>query len=273
MHFSRYRDLSPNWATPMLQARHTLLLALLLGAVGVMPGAWADNPGYDRPGLGFNPAVLDPGELTLEQGLPSWSQRRQDGIGSSQYSADSLLRLGLGSSLELQFGDSLYNHLQLSGPGIDRGSTGRGDSSLALKLALPSSSGSFSWGLLGSVEFTDGARNFRNDQRQYLLGMALNQQLDQADSVGAYLEDVRAGGRDSYTVAINRGHALTPALSIYAEAAWQSEAGSGAGTLAGGGLAWQVNRRLQLDAGFRRRLSGPLANWWASLGVSLFFGH
>jgi len=244
----------------------------MLGWAAMAP-ARADNPGYDRPGLGFNPATLDAGELTLEQGLPSWSEDRQDGIRSAQYSADSLLRLGLGDALELQFGDSFYNHLQLSGPGIRQDSSGRGDSSVALKLALPSSSTSFSWGLLGSVEFTDGARDFRNGQRQYLLGMALSQQLNPTDSIGAYLEDVRAGGADSYTAAINFSHALTPTLTIYGEAAWQREADFRAGTLAGAGLAWQASRRLQLDAGFRRRVSGPLSTWWAGLGVSMFFGH
>lgn len=273
MDFSRYRSDHPKRRSLKPCVGWPVALALLMFGWAAMAPAWADNPGYDRPGLGFNPATLDAGELTLEQGLPSWSEDRQDGIRSAQYSADSLLRLGLGHALELQFGDSFYNHLQLSGPGIRQDSSGRGDSSVALKLALPSSSTSFSWGLLGSVEFTDGARDFRNGQRQYLLGMALSEQLNPTDSIGAYLEDVRAGGADSYTAAINFSHALTPTLTIYGEAAWQREADSRAGTLAGAGLAWQASRRLQLDAGFRRRVSGPLSTWWAGLGVSMFFGH
>ncbi|MEO6801528.1 MAG: transporter [Rhodanobacter sp.] len=244
----------------------------MLGCSALAPAS-AENPGYDRPGLGFNPATLAAGEFTLEQGLPNWNDDRQDGVRSVQYSADSLLRLGVGHALELQFSDSFYNHLQLSGPGIRQDRSGRGDSSVALKLALPSPGASFSWGVLGSVEFTDGDRDFRNSQRQYLLGMALGLQLDPSDSVGAYLEDVRAGGADSYTVAINRSHALTPTLTIYGEAAWQREANSRPGTLAGAGLAWQAGRRVQLDAGFRRRVSGPLSRWWAGLGASMFFGH
>ena len=273
MDFSRYgsSDRKP-WRRRPPAGRIVGFSVVLIGWISMVP-AWADNPGYDRPGLGFNPASLDAGELTLEQGLPSWTQARPDGIYSAQYSADSLLRLGLGHALELQFGDSLYNHLQLSGPGVQQHSAGRGDSSLALKLALPSSNAAFSWGLLGSVEFTDGARDFRNPQRQYLLGMALSLQLNPHDSIGAYLEDVRAGGVDSRTIAINRSHTLTSTLTIYGEAAWQREAGSGAGTLAGAGLAWQVSRRVQLDAGFRRRVSGPLPRWWAGLGASMFFGH
>lgn len=274
MDFSRYRGDRPNLSQRSLQIwRRLPLILLALGGFGTATPARADNPGYDRPGLGFNPAVLDPGELTLEQGLPSWSHDRGPDSSSSQYTADSLLRLGLGSSLELQFGDSPYNHLRQISAGAAFNRSGRGDSSLGLKLALPSPGASFSWGLLGSVEFTDGARAFRNPQRQYLLGMALGWQHDPANSTGAYLEDVRTGGADSYTVAINRSHAFSQNLTLYAEAAWQRQAGSAGGTLAGAGVAWQVNRRVQLDAGFRRRLSGPLSDWWAGLGVSAFFGH
>src|SRR6185437_2331196 len=97
-----------------------------------------DNPGYDRPGLGFTPAVLGTGDVTWEQGLPDWSRCRDAGVASAQYTTDGLLRVGL-------------------------------------KFALPAT-GAFSWGLLGSVEFTDGARAFRNPQRQYLLGADFNWQ-------------------------------------------------------------------------------------------------
>ena len=48
--------------------------ALLLGVLVSMPALAqvVNNPGYDRPGLGFTPAVLQPGDLMLEQGLPDW---------------------------------------------------------------------------------------------------------------------------------------------------------------------------------------------------------
>ena len=273
MDFSRYGGRVPTLRRRERRVRRFSSLSfIVLGGIW-MASAWADNPGYDRPGLGFNPASLNAGELTFEQGLPSWTEDQQDGARSAQYSADSLLRLGLGHALELQLGGSLYNHLQLSGAGVHQRSTGRGDSNVALKLALPSSNAAFSWGLLGSVEFTDGARDFRNDQRQYLLGMALGLQLNPTDSVGAYLEDVRAGGADSYAVAINASHALTPTLAMYGEAIWQREADSRVGGLVGAGLAWQVSRRVQLDAGFRRRVNGALPPWWAGLGASVFFGH
>lgn len=273
MDFSRYRGQHPNPSATRRAFASPAWLALLFGGLAIAPPARADNPGYDRPGLGFSPAVLDAGALTVEQGLPSWSENRQGGIRSSQYSADSLLRLGLGNSLELQFGASPWNRSQQTGPGTDTRSVGHGDSSLALKLALPSSSTAFSWGLLANVEFTDGAAAFRNSQPQVSLGMVLSRQLDAADSLGAYADVLQAGSQQGFTVAVNRGHALTSTLSIYAEAAWQRQPGQGTGTVAGGGLAWMASRRVQLDASFRHHVSGQSDQWWAGLGASIYFGH
>ena len=77
--------------------------ALLLGVLVSMPALAqvVNNPGYDRPGLGFTPAVLQPGDLMLEQGLPDWS--RDDG--TSLYTAGTLVRLGVARSLEVQLAD------------------------------------------------------------------------------------------------------------------------------------------------------------------------
>lgn len=273
MDFNRYRGQHPHSSATRRAFAAPARLALLLGGLAIALPVRADNPGYDRPGLGFSPAVLDAGALTVEQGLPSWSENRQGGIRSAQYSADSLLRLGLGHALELQFGATPWNHLQQTGPGIDARNVGHGDSSLALKLALPSSSAAFSWGLLASVEFTDGAAAFRNSQPQVSLGMVLSRQLDQSNSLGAYTSVLQAGSQHGYTLAVNRGHALTSTLSIYAEAAWQRQPGQGAGTVAGGGLAWMASRRVQLDASLRHHVSGRSDQWWAGLGASIYFGH
>lgn len=255
MDFSRYHALR----------RVAAAVAIALCIAG--PAHADDNPGYDRPGLGFTPAVLQAGDVTWEQGLPDWN--RAEG-GSSQYTADSLLRLGLGGPLELQLGTS-YNRLYPNPAGTGA-SYGRGDSSVAVKFALPAA-GAFSWGLLGSVEFTDGARDFRNDRRQYLLGADFNWQLDSRNALGMYLQDVRAGGRDSSLLAFNASHALTSTLNGYVEVAEQHDADTGAGSMAGAGLAWQVTPRVQLDGSIRHRLAGHADTWEAGLGVSMYFGR
>lgn len=259
-----------------LRGRRPALACLCLlacGALGFASCARAGNPGYDRPGIGFTPVVLGAGQVTLEQGLLDASRDRRDGASVSQYSADSLLRLGLGGPLELQLGGSPYNRLMVSGAGNHYASHGRGDSSVGLKFALPATGAAFSWGLLGNVELTDGARDFRNDRPQYLFGAQCNLQLDARNSLGAYLQDVRAGGRDDTELAVSDNLTLTPALTAYAEAGLLHVPQRGAGTLLGGGLAWQPTARLQFDAGLDRGLGGAAPQWQVNLGASIFFGR
>jgi len=246
-------------------------LAALFALVLTHAARADDNPGYDRPGLGFTPLVLRAGDVIWEQGLPDWNRRRDAGVASAQYTTDSLLRVGLGGPLELQLGSS-WNRLHQSGAGTDLRNDGRGDSTLGVKFALPAS-GAFSWGLLGSVEFTDGARAFRNPQRQYLLGADFNWQWNPRNATALYLQDVRAGGRDSPLLALNEGYALTHTLNVYAEAALLRDATTGHGSMAGAGVAWQATPRVQLDASARHRLSGHADEWQAGLGVAVYFGR
>jgi len=266
MDFNRYRG----QRRPRMRALPTSMLALAL-LVAAAP-ARAENPGFDRPGYGFTPGVLAAGEAILEQGLPDWSRDRQDGVTVSQYTADSLLRIGLGGPLEMQWGSDSWNVLRQANPGGSVHREGRGDSQLGLKLALPSSHAGFSWGLLGSVTFTDGEREFRGDHRQYLLGAQFNLDVSERHSLGLYLENVRRGGADSPTVALDDSHALSSALTLYTELAWQHLPGEGSGSLAGAGVQWMVTPRVQLDAGFDHRLHGSANQWQGNLGVSIYFG-
>ena len=222
-----------------------------------------NNPGYDRPGLGFTPAVLQPGDVMWEQGLPDWS--RADGV--SFFTADTLLRLGLGlgHALELQLGTG-WSWLDAPGPDSD----GRSGTSLALKFA-PAAAGDLSWGLLAGIELTDGDRAFRNDQEQYLLGAALSWQHSADRALGLYLEAVR-GDTDGELLAINDGWALTSALGAYVELALQHVAGVGHGSMAGAGVTWQATPRTQLDIGARHRLGGHADTWQGGVGFAVYFG-
>ena len=273
MDFNRYRHRDHAARTNPRAMRAVSIIALACACALATPAAHADNPGYDRPGYGFTPMVLAAGDITVEQGLPDWSRDHDSGVSSSLYSADSLIRVGIGGPLELQLGSSLWNSLRQSGAGMDSRSHGRGDSNLALKLALPSSSKAFTWGLLGSVEFTDGAKDFRNDQRQYLLGAQFNLQANERNSLGAYLEDVRSGHRDSTTIALSDNYSVNSTLTVYAETALLHSPDQGHGSVAGAGLTWRASPRVQLDAGFDHHLSGSTSEWMTNLGVSIYFGR
>lgn len=252
----------------MLSSRHhRVILQLVLVLFLVMfaaPPALAQvkhNPGYDRPGIGFTPAVLQAGDFTLEQGTPDWS--RSDG--TSTWNADTLLRLGVGHALELQLGTG-WNWM--NGPGYSP--DGRSDTSLAMKFA-PESEGNFSWGLLGSVEFTDGARAYRSSQQQYLLGASFNWQRSAERSLGLYAE-LMHGEADSRLLAVNEGWSLTPTLGMYVELAIQHVQDIGSGSMGGAGLTWQVTPRVQLDISARHRLTGQADTWQGGLGFAVYFG-
>ena len=273
MDFSRYS--SDNYDEMRRIRRYLIFMPTLalLGWLCMAEPARADNPGYDRPGYGFTPAVLGPGDITLEQGLPDWSLSKQDGATSSQYTADSLLRIGIGGPLELQLGSSPWNALRQTDMDGVAHYRGHGDSSLGLKLALPSSAPSFSWGLLASMELTDGADAFRNDRRQYLFGAQLNLQASEHHGLGLYLQDVRSGDLNNTTLAVSDNYSLNNTLGLYAEIVALHVPDRGNGTLAGAGLTWMISPRVQLDAGFDHRLGGVASTWQTNLGVSVYFGH
>lgn len=238
-------------------------IALWLGLCASAPAAAEvrNNPGYDRPGLGFTPAVLQAGDITIEQGAPDWN--RADG--ASSFTADTLLRVGAGHAMELQLGSG-WNWADTTGATAH----GRSDSVLGLKIAPPAQ-GRFSWGLLGSIEFTDGARAFRSDRRQYLLGASFNWQHDDDHSTGVYAEAL-SGDIDSQLLAINEGWSLTSSLGVFVEAAAQHTQASGYGSVAGAGLSWQVTPRVQLDLGARHRVAGRADAWQGGVGISVYFG-
>ncbi|WP_266168965.1 transporter [Dyella subtropica] len=269
MDFSR----SGRWYRALLPA-----LLLLAGATQAQAQAEAEAeaeeaPGFDRPGLGFSTNPLHAGQFGFEQGLPDWSRHRDAGTTSDLATYDSLLRLGLGSGFELQLGGSPYNRLRQTGDGPSQTSHGRGDTSLSLKWAPPSSSEAWNWGVLGTMEFTDGARNFRSDRRVYTVGAVLDQKLNERTDISYFAQWQRSGGRDNYLLAPDYNYELTDQVGVYLEAAFLRDADYRNGTQAGGGLSWQPLHNLQFDTWFRHRLSGQAATWEAGVGVAMLFGR
>ena len=86
----------------------------------------AQAPQFDRPGLSFSTPSLSAGQIVWEQGLPDVSEDDADGVRSTQSVADTLLRLGVSDTLELQLGADTYGHLDIRGDGVRRAARGRG---------------------------------------------------------------------------------------------------------------------------------------------------
>jgi len=247
---------------------HRALLAASL-ACGTVAALADDAPGFDRPGWGFATNPLHAGQFAYEQGLPDWSRQRDAGVTSELSTYDSLLRLGLGGGAELQLGGTPYNRLHQSGQSSVHG---RGDTTLGLKW-VPVSGDIWSWGLLGTAEFTDGARAFRNDHPAYTLGLDVSQQTGGKFNFGYYAQWQRSGGKDSVQFAPSVGYQFTPQFGTYVEASAQHDGNQGFGSEAGTGLAWQPLSNLQFDGWLRHRLGGHAPIWEAGVGVAMYFGR
>lgn len=124
---------------------------------------------------------------------------------------------------------------------------------------------------LHNLDFADGVRAFRNGHDQYLLGAALNWQINPRAAFGAYLESAHTDVGDDHLLASHAEHPLTDLVGIYAGVAWQDVAESGAGSVAGADLTWQCTLRVELDAGFSHHLGDVAEPWPASLGAAYYF--
>ncbi len=93
----------------------------------------------ERPGLGRPACTIEPGHVMVETGLADWTRERDDdGRTDSIEVGDTLVRIGIGTSTELQVGWTPYGHQRLRDAttgAVTR--TGRvGDALLGLKQNL-----------------------------------------------------------------------------------------------------------------------------------------
>lgn len=240
--------------------------ALLLLAVGGDLGAQepADPPAFDRPGIGFGTEVLARGVVAWEQGLPSVSVDRQEGARSTQYTLDSLWRIGLGANLELQLGADSYHWTRGAGR-----AQGGGDARVGFKLALPSSWSGFGWALQGGYGFPTGSAAFSAGEHVRDLGLAASWDLPGGRGFALYanLDDAHSGR--TWTFSPNYTFYSDDRIGGYVELGYSH--GEDDSQVGGTGLTWQVHDRLQLDAFVLRGLNSAAPDWQAGLGFALAF--
>jgi hypothetical protein len=246
------------------------LASIFLGAP-----AFADPPDFDRPGAGFATTVLPAGTLALEQGLPTYERQRQDGFLDRTYTADSLIRIGLGGPIEFQLGGSAWNRLDERGQGSRRHAVGHGDTSVALKWAPAGSgdAGAFSWAALGEVTFANGDEDFGNGARQVSLGTTMQWKPDDTYQNTLYANLDRLKGRNTWTLAPTFGRKFGKNLLAYIETDAIHDAEDGNELQAGGGVAYEVGDHVQLDAYALHRIGRHGPSVVAGVGISMFFGR
>lgn len=239
--------------------------ALLLAASGVASAQEQEAPAFDRPGIGFGTEVLGRGAMTWEQGLPSATVDRSEGVRSAQYTLDSLWRIGLGGNIEFRLGADSYNWARAGATHAQGG----GDASVGLKLALPAAVAGFGWALLGSYTLPTGAAAFSDGGPSRELGLSASWDLAGGRGIALYADVTDADAGRTWTFAPSYTFYSDGRVGGYVEAGWSR--GADDGRVAGAGATWQVFGRAQLDAWLLRGLSPDSPDWQGGLGVSIAF--
>jgi len=240
------------------------LLFALLPAV-----ALAEVPEFDRPGIAFATSTLPAGTLDWEQGLPDVQRDKADGVRTALYSADTTLRMGLTSTLEIQFAGSAWNRLDLRSAVIATRNEGLGDTKIALKWAPALAIKDVSIALLGGVTLDTGAAAFSNGRPAYALGATVSRDLGSGRAVAMYANISRSGGASSWTLSPTFSFPLAKDVGAYVEAG--RTFGDGSSAVAGGGLTWLLHERMQFDLYALRGLTARSPDLQAGFGVSVFW--
>ena len=230
----------------------------------------AETPAFDRPGIAFSTTTIPLGSFSFEQGLPDFQHSSDGGTKTTLYSAGTNLRIGLGEIVEFQVGTALFNHQKTQVSGVSESVNGRGDSSLAVKVALPSSSKTFSWAVLGSVGFATGEDPFTAGERQYDLGTTLNFNVNDSYSTAFYVNVTRFERENTYTFSPSLSFAVTDTVGAYVEAGVSHMKQSPNSAVAGGGITWMVTPAVQLDVSADFGLNSASLDIQGGLGISVF---
>lgn len=242
-------------------------IALLTGAP--VAAAWAGEPmAFDRPGIGFGTTVLAPGELAWEQGLPDVERMDADGVRTTTRTFGSLLRIGLGASLELQLAGAPHSQVRTRAEEVHERVSGAGDSGVGLKWALPES-GDLEWALLAQYGLANGSADLRPERHARSLGASVAGETGGGREFAVfagYVHDDEGGGwQVSPSLSVFEGETL----GAYVEAGFGT--GASKGSVAGGGLTWQPHALLQFDVSLLRGIDADAADWTGGIGIAVGF--
>lgn len=216
---------------------------------------------FDRPGIGFSPSVLAPGQIAWEQGLPDVSRDESDGVRTTRYAAASLLRVGIAEDLELQLGSDSRVWERTRRADARERVHGGGDSSVALKWVLPGSSNETQWAVLARQGVLTGASDIRAERAQQDLGVSVA-----TGDLAFYVNGTRDENGTGWTVSPSYTFLSTETVGAYVEA------GLGAGAqrsrALGTGITWRVAPAVQLDLSVLRGFADDEDDWTGGFGVS-----
>lgn len=236
----------------------------------------------DRPDKTNSPHTLDAGRFQLETGITGYTRTKDSGVRTQNWTwADTMLRVGLTSSTELQLEMPFYqtnSDRDLPTGKVDRNS-GIGDLNAIIKTNLwGNDSGDTAGGLELFVTAPTASHNLGSGKVEggalFLLGLKLPQDFDLGINSGVNI--VVDGDNDYGAEIINSvsvSHSIVGPLSAYLEfysAVPGSDTGNWVGTV-DVGLLLMFGKNFQLDSGVNFGVTGGADDLQTFVGASYRF--
>jgi hypothetical protein len=254
------------------------LAAAFLGAALAGPAMAGDEIVTDRPDVSESSEVVGKGRYQVETSVVSL---RDDAAGARLrvVNTPTLLGIGLAETVELRVETDGYTRLRAEGSAPARAS-GMADTALGVKWHMQDGDDddfvpSVAW--LLHADFSTGAKAFRGQGVRPSLRVVAEWELPQGWSVGAmpgvFSDKNEVGER--YTaglLAVVLGKEFTPQWRGFVEFAGEQFASARHGgnvTSWDAGVAWMVNKDVQLDFSISRGISQSAVDASAGVGLSV----
>ena len=246
-----------------------ILAGLSMALLACAGAQAAQAPAYDRPGIGFSASTVGRGVFAWEQGLPDGSRDRRDGVTATTWTADTLLRLGVSRTLELQLGADTWGSQRLRGAGLREQAQGGGDGSVALKWAPSLASDTLTVAFKLGTTLPWGRAPLGGDGHAHDAGVTVAWALPGDTSLALYADRQWGEEGSGWLFSPSYGFPLGEDVAAYGEAGYGQDAQHMRAV--GAGLTWMATPRLQLDASFLRGLAAESVAWQGGIGLALYF--
>lgn len=248
-------------------------LATLLAACTAAAAAADDDPLVsDRPDFTESAVTVTRGRTQIELGYTHTE------IGDLEVRSigELLLRIGWTEIVELRLGVGSW--VRVDGPGADL--SGNEDLSLGCKIRLsdplPAGSRLPQVAILLATTLPSGSKEFRNDDAQPSLTVALAWELGERTSLGSNVGYARVGeSGDRFgeiSASLSLGRTITDRLGGYVEAyAMNRQEGRGEDQVLNAGITWALSEDSQLDFRAGTGLDSDGADFFVGAGAAWRF--
>lgn len=254
----------------MIQQKTLLALVVL----GMSSASFAVE--FERPGTGFSTSTIPVGKLAWEQSLANahyFEDQNEQGqtVKHTLVYADTLLRTGLSDDVELQLGwqGPAWSKTKIAGQSSEQ--DGLGDVSIAVKKSIDLDDDKLSMAVLAQAVIATGNASFSVQDDIYTLASSINYAYSEGLTTGLSMFYSVQDGQWRATAVPNLNYALNDKWAGYSELVYSKAESEDYEYGLGSGVMYQVNSRLQLDAGVGVGLNGTADRYQASLGLAYAF--